>query len=76
MGQTFSTREMLAKLVSFPTVSRDSNLELVDWVRGYLASHGVESHLVHSKTEPKANLYAQIGPDVEGGNVPFAGVLV
>jgi acetylornithine deacetylase len=69
MADHFSTREMLAKLVSFPTVSRDTNLDLIDWVRAYLAGHGVESHLVPSPTEPKANLFAQIGPAVPGGVV-------
>jgi len=70
MGDVYSAREILAKLVSFPTVSRDSNLDLIDWVRAYLAGHGVESHIVPSpKGEPKANLYAQIGPDAPGGVV-------
>ena len=69
MGETYTPRAMLEKLVSFPTVSRDSNLELIEWVRGYLAGHGVESRIVRSPTEPKANLYAQIGPDVPGGVV-------
>ncbi|HSF97024.1 MAG TPA: acetylornithine deacetylase [Thermohalobaculum sp.] len=69
MGEHYTAREMMAKLVSFPSVSRDSNLELIDWVRTYLAGHGVESHIVHSKIEPKANLFAQIGPNVPGGVV-------
>ena len=70
MGDIYSAREMLAKLVSFPTVSRESNLELVEFVRAYLAGHGVESHVVPCpKGEPKANLYARIGPDVPGGVV-------
>jgi acetylornithine deacetylase len=69
MAEHLNAREMLARLVGFPTVSRDSNLELIDWVRTYLAGHGVESHVVPSPTEPKANLYARIGPDVPGGVV-------
>jgi len=65
-----NAREMLGRLVAFPTVSRDSNLDLVRFVRDYLAGHGVESRVVPSpKGEPKANLYAQIGPDVPGGVV-------
>ena len=36
-----SAREILARLISFKTVSRNSNLELIDWVQAYLASHGV-----------------------------------
>jgi len=64
-----SPREILAKLVSFPTVSRDSNLPLIDWVEAYLASHGVESHRVPNEDGSKASLYAVIGPRVPGGVV-------
>ncbi|MBC7137762.1 MAG: acetylornithine deacetylase [Defluviimonas sp.] len=64
-----SPREILAKLVSFPTVSRDSNLPLIDWVEGYLASHGVESRRVPNADGSKASLYAVIGPLVPGGVV-------
>ena len=39
--QTLTTREILAQLISFPTVSRDTNLPLVDWVQDYLAAHGM-----------------------------------
>jgi acetylornithine deacetylase len=69
MGDIYTARQMLERLVAFPTVSRDSNLELVEWVRAYLAGHGVESRIVRSDIEPKANLYAQIGPNVPGGVV-------
>jgi acetylornithine deacetylase len=69
MAEHLNPREMLERLVAFPTVSRDSNLELVEFVRAYLAGHGVESRVVHSPTEPKANLYAQIGPNLPGGVV-------
>ncbi|MFK7913700.1 MAG: acetylornithine deacetylase [Pseudomonadales bacterium] len=60
---------MLARLVAFPTVSRDSNLALIDYVREYLAAHGVSAELVRSPCGQKANLYASIGPDVPGGVV-------
>jgi acetylornithine deacetylase len=62
-------REMLARLVSFPTESQDSNLALIDFVRDYLASHGVASHLVPSPDGRKANLFASVGPQVDGGVV-------
>ena len=60
---------MLARLVAFPTVSRDSNLALIEYVASYLAEHGVAAELVHSACGQKANLYATIGPDVPGGVV-------
>jgi acetylornithine deacetylase len=60
---------MITRLVGFDTVSRNSNLELIHYVRDYLAGHGVESHLVESPNGDKANLFATIGPHVEGGVV-------
>lgn len=56
-----ATIEILRTLVGFPTVSRDSNLELIHWVRDYLAGHGVNSVLSHGKDPGKANLFATIG---------------
>ncbi len=69
MGQYFTTREMMEKLVAFPTVSRESNLDLVAFVQDYLAGHGVESRLIHNQEGTKANLIAQIGPPAPGGVV-------
>jgi acetylornithine deacetylase len=60
---------MLAKLVSFNTESQRSNLELIHFCRDYLASLGVESTLVPSEDGEKANLYATVGPKVDGGVV-------
>ena len=66
----YSAIEMIEKLVGFPTVSRDSNLALIEFVQEYLAGYGVESHLVPNAEGTKANLYATVGPpDVEGGVV-------
>ena len=60
---------LMTKLISFPTVSRDSNLPLVDWVESYLDSHGILAHRVYDETGKKAALFAHVGPDVEGGIV-------
>lgn len=62
-------REMLAKLVGFATVSRDSNRALIDFVADYLAHYGIEARLVPNADGSKANLYATVGPTVEGGVV-------
>ncbi|WP_055662506.1 acetylornithine deacetylase [Jannaschia seosinensis] len=66
---TLTAREILDRLVAFPTVSRDSNLDLIDWVEEYLASHGVAARRVYDATGRKAALYANAGPEVEGGVV-------
>ena len=60
---------LMTKLISFPTVSRDSNLPRVDWVESYLDSHGIPAHRVYDETGEKAALFAHVGPDVEGGIV-------
>ncbi|MEM0921755.1 MAG: acetylornithine deacetylase [Pseudomonadota bacterium] len=67
MTQEIQPREMLDRLVGFRTVSSASNLELIHFVRDYLASHGIESHLTPDETGQKANLHAVIGPAEEGG---------
>ncbi|MBB3264852.1 acetylornithine deacetylase [Azospirillum sp. OGB3] len=63
------SKAMIARLVGFDTVSRRSNMALIDWVRDYLAGYGVESRLVPSPDGAKANLFATIGPMTEGGVV-------
>ncbi|CTQ51131.1 acetylornithine deacetylase [Jannaschia donghaensis] len=64
-----SAYQIMERLIAFPTVSRDSNLDLVDWVEGYLASHGVDATRVYDATGQKAALYANVGPQVAGGVV-------
>ncbi|MEM7078470.1 MAG: acetylornithine deacetylase [Pseudomonadota bacterium] len=65
----YTPREMLAKLVAFPTISSDSNLELITFVEDYLAAYGIRSHRVASDCGGKSNLYATIGPMAAGGVV-------
>ncbi|WP_341798654.1 MULTISPECIES: acetylornithine deacetylase [unclassified Pseudomonas] len=65
----FASRALLARLVGFATVSRDSNLELIGFIRDYLAEQGVESELFHNPERTKANLFATIGPQSVGGVV-------
>ncbi|MEO0359539.1 MAG: acetylornithine deacetylase [Pseudomonadota bacterium] len=67
MTATYSPREMLARLVGFPTVSRDSNLPLIDFVEDYLTAHGVRCRRVYDDEGGKANLYALVGPEAPGG---------
>jgi len=59
--------EILEHLVAFPTVSRDSNLALIEYVRGFLAQRGIPARLYPDATAPKANLYARIGPAERAG---------
>lgn len=70
MAERLSPRAILDKLVSFPTVSSDTNLPLIEWVQAYLASHGIVAHQHPHETDPaKAGLFAHVGPEVEGAIV-------
>jgi acetylornithine deacetylase len=56
------TIELIHRLVGFDTVSRKSNLRLIEFVRDSLAGLGVDSILIPDETGTKANLFATIGP--------------
>jgi len=58
---------MIRRLIAYDTTSRNSNLELIHWVRDYLDGLGIASTLVPSADGAKANLYATAGPDDRGG---------
>jgi acetylornithine deacetylase len=66
-GQRLTSAEMLRRLVGYDTTSRESNLELIEFVQNYLDGWGVASELVHDVTRKKANLYATLGPPDRGG---------
>jgi acetylornithine deacetylase len=62
-------RQLLDRLVRFPTVSRESNLDLVDWLESYLTGHGVKCFRHWNEDRQKAALIAHAGPWVEGAVV-------
>ena len=69
MPKRLSPRDILDRLVEFPTVSRDSNLGLINWVEDYLTDHGIVCHRHWNEARDKAALFAHVGPEVEGGVV-------
>ena len=60
-------RAILETLVGFDTTSRLSNLALIEWVEEYLSGFGITGRRVPNADGSKANFYATVGPDVEGG---------
>ena len=64
-----SARDILEKLVSFPSVSSESNIPIATWIHDYLKDHGIDVHLVPASDPDKINLIAQTGPNVDGGIV-------
>lgn len=63
------TMLLLGDLIGFPTVTGDSNLDLIGWVADRLEPLGAEIALTHDRDRRKANLFATIGPRVDGGVV-------
>ncbi|MGD0503612.1 MAG: acetylornithine deacetylase [Steroidobacteraceae bacterium] len=60
-------RAMVERLIAFNTVSRDSNLGLIEWTRDYLAKLGARTRLTHDATGRKANLFATLGDSNKPG---------
>lgn len=54
--------KILDRLIAFPTVSRDSNLDLIGYATELLEASGIACRLIHSADGHKANLFATIGP--------------
>jgi acetylornithine deacetylase len=67
---------MIDRLIAFPTVSRDSNLGLIEYARDELKRIGVRSQLVYDASGGKANLFATLSaePDrVKTGGLVLSG---
>jgi len=71
MNEALTARSLniLRTLVGFDTVSRHSNLALIDWVENLLTENGAVCTRVPSPCGKKANLLARIGQDAPGGIV-------
>jgi acetylornithine deacetylase len=52
---------ILDRLVAFDTVSRNSNLALIAWVKDYLLQNGVTPVVIPSPDGTKASLFATVG---------------
>lgn len=60
-------KKILADLVAIPVISGQPNLNIVDYIVVYLKRHGIDSQLSYDSTGQKANIYATIGPEINGG---------
>lgn len=65
LGESLTARALLDRLVAFPSVSSDSNLDLIRFVGDYLDGWGVPWRLSRSVDGHKANLFATI-PATDG----------
>ncbi|MBN2753142.1 MAG: acetylornithine deacetylase [Rhodospirillaceae bacterium] len=66
-SESLDTLNLLKTLVAFPTVSRNSNLALIDWVEDYVTRFGATCRRTFNAEKTKGNLFVTIGPaDVPG----------
>ncbi len=63
------TKEILAELIAFPTVSTDSNLHMIQWLAQRLGDLGAQVEIWYDTSGNKANLFATLGPMRDGGIV-------
>ncbi len=68
-GSKLTSIEWLDRLVGFDTTSAKTNLPLIEDVAGHLDDLGARVRLIHDADGGKANLFATIGPEREGGIV-------
>lgn len=64
-----TSEQILAKLISFDTTSRNSNIPLIAWIEDYLDHYKVPHLRIDYEAGTKTNLFATIGPDIAGGIV-------
>ncbi|MEQ8654887.1 MAG: acetylornithine deacetylase [Kiloniellales bacterium] len=62
-----TSADILERLIAFPTVSREPNMALIDYVQAFLADAGIDCVLVPDESGTKANLFATIGPSERPG---------
>jgi acetylornithine deacetylase len=62
-----SALDLVKELIAFDTTSRDSNLALIDYAQSLLEKSGARCRRSYDATGKKANLFATIGPDGDGG---------
>ncbi|MEY2992795.1 MAG: acetylornithine deacetylase ArgE, partial [Pseudomonadota bacterium] len=63
------TRDILADLIAYPTISTDSNMAMIDYMAAYLTELGARVDVYQDETGTKANMFATLGPDRDGGLV-------
>jgi acetylornithine deacetylase len=64
-----SALDLVKELIAFDTTSRDSNLALIDHAQALLEKAGARCRRSYDVTGTKANLFATLGPDGDGGYV-------
>ncbi len=64
-----SPLEVVNRLIAFDTTSRNSNLALIEFAAGILEAAGAKTRFTRDDAGAKANLFATLGPQRDGGYV-------
>ena len=67
MNHLNHTQEILQRLIAYPTISADSNLQMIEFLADYLDHLGADVLLNHAPDGTKANLFAKLGQGHENG---------
>ena len=74
LAADLAAMSLIEKWVSFASVSRDSNLSLIEWTRELLEAQGVECRLSYDESGKKANLWATLA--AENGETKVGGLVL
>jgi len=61
--------EILERLVGFESLSGRPTHGIVSYIQDFLSSHGIEATLSYDDAGERANVFATIGPQIDGGVV-------
>ncbi len=67
MDRLRDTIDLLGELIAFPTISTDSNLAMIAFLAERLEAAGARVDIQRDPSGQKANLFASLGPEVDGG---------
>jgi len=67
VGYLERSTEILGDLIAYPTMSADSNFDMILHMAGLLEDAGARCEVMSSPCGTKANLFATLGPDRDGG---------
>jgi acetylornithine deacetylase len=65
--------DYLKTLIAFDSVSRNSNLDLIEWARSVLETAGGRTRVTLNKARNKANLFATFGDINQAGGLVLSG---
>ena len=65
---------LIEKWISFASVSRDSNLPIIEWTQNWLEALGVECSRTYDDSGKKANLWATL--PAENGETKIGGLVL